>query len=205
MSGRLCGNARADGEQIEMHGDRERRECDDGPVVERLTQSVPQGSETGPGPVGPPPCAEGQGEHDHDDREQGGPRQPPHGRESERDGDDLRGCENVDGEDEPDRRAQAQTTRREHCGRDDERERAAQDEHAHAPRLTRSSSSGIRYRRVPRSRAWYAMSSPSCRAPRSSADGSVQAPAASSPALGRLPLARRNVWILTSRPASGRA
>ena len=30
-----------DGEQIEMHGDRERRECDDGPVVERLTQSVP--------------------------------------------------------------------------------------------------------------------------------------------------------------------
>jgi len=24
-----------------MHGDRERRECDDGPVAERLTQSVP--------------------------------------------------------------------------------------------------------------------------------------------------------------------
>jgi len=24
-----------------MHSDRERRECDDGPVVERLTQSVP--------------------------------------------------------------------------------------------------------------------------------------------------------------------
>ena len=37
-------------------------------IVERLTQSVPQGSETGPGPVGPPPCAEGQGEHDHDHR-----------------------------------------------------------------------------------------------------------------------------------------
>ena len=137
-----------------MHGDRESRQRGDGPVVESVAQSVRHGERDGAGDARTTSHSdERQDEHDHDDREQGGPRQRTSGRESERDGDDLRGGENVDGEDEPDRRAQAQATRRERCGRDDERERAAQDEHAHAPRLTRSSSSGIRYRRVPRSRA----------------------------------------------------
>ena len=86
-----------------MHGDRESRERGDGHVVESVAQSVSQRGETGSGTLGQQPHGEGQGERDHDDGQHGGPRQPTHGREAEREGDDLRRGENVDGEDEPDR------------------------------------------------------------------------------------------------------
>ena len=120
-----------------MHGDRERRERGDDPVVESVVQSVPQGGQTGSGTLGPHPHDDDQNERDDDERKHGRPRQRTHGRESERDGDDLRRREKIDGEEKPDRRAQAQAARCERCGRDDERERAAKDHRAHAFRLIR--------------------------------------------------------------------
>ena len=116
----------------EVHGDRDRCDRRDRLVGQRVAQSAPQGLERRPRTPGPEPQDEGESKGDDDDRQDGRPRHRTHGRQSERDDDDLRRGEDVDREEEPDRGAEAEAAPYEGGGRDDEREHAGQDERAHA-------------------------------------------------------------------------
>ena len=85
-------------EQVEMREDRESRERGDGPIVESVVQSGPRGARPGSRTVRHHQATTPTIEHGDDDDRTRPAASIPHGRESKRDGDDLRRDQDVDGE-----------------------------------------------------------------------------------------------------------
>ena len=124
-------------EQVEMHEHRESRERGDGPSSRASCRARPRGARPG----------RGRSDHHHTTRARTNTtttttaRRAASVRARSRERARRRRSppwQDVDGEEEPDRRPQAKAARREHCGCDDEGKREAQGQCAHVLRLTRS-------------------------------------------------------------------